>query len=275
MKRIVSLCAALLLTAACLAGCGEPIPRRLPDELLYEIITDYGSSQGGTKNSRALMEELQTADNQRAERWQDILDYWNYVNTEMPVNSGKLPDDLPDDDSLCIVVLGYQLNADGSMQNELIGRLKTALACSEQYPNAYVLCTGGGTAAMDSTATEADKMGKWLLKKGLSKKRLILENRSLTTAQNAEFSFDILRSKYPQVRSAAIVTSRYHIPWGSLMFGTVFRMNAEDHESLPVEIVSNCAYEIDRAGFTQSNNLRCEAAGMEELLSYEIGMNQQ
>ena len=74
------------------------------------------------------------------------MDYWNYANNELQVNVDTLPDNLPDGDNLVLAVLGFELNDDGTMQDELIERLTVALNCAEQYPNAYVLCTGGGTA---------------------------------------------------------------------------------------------------------------------------------
>ena len=94
------------------------------------------------------------------EMWHNIMDSWTYNNYHMPIYEDVLPDGLPLDDSLCIVIMGYGLNPDGSMQPELIGRLETALACAVRYPNAYVLCTGGGTAKRCPEATEAGRMGE-------------------------------------------------------------------------------------------------------------------
>ena len=50
------------------------------------------------------------------------MDYWSYANNEMILYPDVLPEGLPKDDSLCIVVLGYELAPDGSMKKELIGR---------------------------------------------------------------------------------------------------------------------------------------------------------
>ena len=40
---------------------------------------------------------------------------WAYVSEELVVDSAVLPDGLPQDNSLCIAVMGYQLLPDGSM----------------------------------------------------------------------------------------------------------------------------------------------------------------
>lgn len=97
----------------------------------------------------------------------------------------RLPENLPQDDSLALVILGGGLNADGSMKDELIRRLNVGLDCAEQYPNAYVVCTGGATAKENKDVTEAGQMGAWLLENGLEEDRLILEDRSRSTIENA------------------------------------------------------------------------------------------
>ena len=58
------------------------------------------------------------------------------------------------------------------MKDELIERLNTALRSLEKYPNAYVVCTGGGTAADNDSATEAGEMAKWLIERALIKSAL-------------------------------------------------------------------------------------------------------
>ena len=144
---------------------------------------------------------------------------------------------MPDDDSLCLVALGFQLNPDGTMREELMERLKVLLAASEKYPHAIVVCTGGGTASGDPTATEAGRMAEWLESQGVDSSRLIVEDHSLTTAQNAIYTFDILEEKYPQVKQMAIVSSDYHIATGTLLFGAEAILRESD-----LEVVSNAAW---------------------------------
>ncbi len=78
-----------------------------------------------------------------------------------------------DHGSSYVVILGFQLNPDGSMKDELIERLKVGLKSAEKYPNAYIVCTGGGTAAENAEATEAGEMAKWLEEQGVAKERII------------------------------------------------------------------------------------------------------
>jgi uncharacterized SAM-binding protein YcdF (DUF218 family) len=161
------------------------------------------------------------------------MDLW-----EAPVTvNTKLSDGFPEDDSLCLVGLGFQLNPDGTMRDELVERLKVMLSASENYPNAIIVCTGGGTAAADPTATEAGRMAEWLEAQGVDPSRQIVEDRSLTTAQNTIYTFDILTERYPQVRQIAIISSDYHIATGTLLFGAEAILRDSD-----IEVVSNAAW---------------------------------
>ena len=186
----------------------------------------------GTIDEQALS-GLTSLDPALGEKWTRIMDLWE---TPVTVNE-ELPDDLPDDDSLCLVALGFQLNPDGTMREELVERLRVLLAASKKYPHAIIACTGGGTAANDPTATEAGRMADWLESQGVDSSRLIIENHSLTTAQNAICTFDILTEQYPQVKQIAIVSSDYHIATGVLLFGAEAILRESD-----VEVVSNAAW---------------------------------
>lgn len=217
----------LLVLCLVLAGCGKATQPE-PGKVIPKAVQNY-SRNADLGEALAAIETLKNTAPESAELWQAILENWDYMNKEMPIPYDALPEGLPEDDSLCIVVLGYQLNPDGSMQQELIHRLETAKSCAGQYPEAYILVTGGGTASGSAT-TEADEMARWLMDQGIPEERIIVENRSMTTAQNAKFSCGILKESYPQVHSAAVVTSDYHIPWGAVLFETQFLLDGgESH----------------------------------------------
>ena len=128
------------------------------------------------------------------------------------------------------------------MRDELAGRLNVAKASAEKYPNAFVLCTGGPTAYDNKDATEADVMARWLIENVISENRVIAENKSLTTAQNAMYSLNILDEKYPQVTKLAVISSDYHIASGNLLFGAESTLRAEAAGLEKYEIISNAAY---------------------------------
>lgn len=234
----------LLLVVALLlamAACGSS--KRSSEEIIEELVVYYGS-YGDEANSKTaeLLKELRSVDSVAAAKWEQIMDLWQSVNSHLPLNYDVLPDGLPDTDELCMVVLGFQLNPDGTMRDELIERLKVVRNSAEKYPHAYIVCTGGGTASENPSATEAGRMAEWLIAQGIDSGRIIVEDRSLTTAQNAIYTYEILSKQYPQVSQLAIISSDYHIATGTLLFGAEATLQAEAAGKERMRIVSNAAY---------------------------------
>lgn len=237
MKRLYQIMLCLLLLAALIAGLyffhfNKPEPRA-KEAILRDLIRSRATGLG----EASLLEELEKADEEAARRWQEILTCWDASGNDMALNQDVLPDGLEDSEQLCLIVLGFQLNSDGSMREELVGRLKTALNCAEKYPNCRILCTGGGTASQNSAMTEADAMAGWLEENGVQPDRIIVENKSLTTTQNAIFSYGILTENYPEITKTALVSSDYHIPWATILFQTQFILGER-----PLRVVSNAVY---------------------------------
>ena len=240
----------LIVCLGCLSygtGFVEALPvaaSRTGQDIIEEMVVYYGSyGSEADPQIEALLLELEFLDPAAAVKWARIMNMWQSVQSELPITLNVLPDGLPETDALCLVVLGFQLNPDGSMREELVERLRVALACAEKYPNAWIVCTGGGTAAEDPAATEADRMAEWLIDNGIAPERVIVENQSLTTAQNAIYTFDILERDYPQVSQLAIISSDYHIATGTLLFGAEAILRAEDEAHERIRVVSNAAWQ--------------------------------
>ena len=247
MKKYYSirlLCVCVLLFCVCVcSGCGQKAEKRDRQEIIEEMVVDYGS-YGAEADERiaSLLKELRSVDADAAERWESIMTLWKTAVTDLTIHENVLPDGLPDTDELCIVALGFQLNPDGTMRDELIERLTVVLHSAEKYPNALIVCTGGGTASGNENATEAGKMAEWLIANGVAAERVIVEDKSLTTAQNAIYSYDILTERYPQVKKLAIVSSDYHIATGTLLFEAEAILRAEKAGREVMRVVSNAAW---------------------------------
>ena len=85
-------------------------------------------------------------------------------------------------------------------------------------------------------------MAEWLVSQGVDPARVIIEDRSVTTAQNAVYTFDILEERYPQVKQIAIISSDYHIATGTLLFGAEAILRAEDEGHERIHIAANAAW---------------------------------
>lgn len=205
--------------------------------------------------------QMKELDRKQGAVWEKIMFDWSWINSDMPVYEDSLPDGLPEDDSLCIVVMGYGLNPDGSMQAELEDRLVIALLSALKYPNAYVLVTGGQTGAVDGV-TEAGQMAAWLQSKGLEKDRIIQERQSLSTTANAVNSYKLLTKSYPQVDSVAIITSDYHLTASCALFAAMSNYQSGYKGGKTLELVGNAVCVTD----TQWDSLATQAWGMSMIM---------
>ena len=237
-KQIKKAIACVLALVICIsAGAAASAENPASWELIERAFVLYATyGEAAVQEIMELLSELETFDPEAAGKWAEILNLW--YNEDLTVNEDVLPDGLPDTDELCLVALGFQLNPDGSMKDELIHRLETLKRCAEKYPNALIVCTGGGTARDNPSATESGEMAKWLRENGVEASRIIVENQSQTTAQNAKFTLDLLEKNFPQAKKLAIVSSDYHIATGALLFGA----EAILRDAADVEVISNAAW---------------------------------
>ena len=264
-KKLLALFLALvaLLNMTAMVSADEPED---PVPYIQQMMTYYRyHGSAAATDIDCLLYQLSETHPYKAQDWASIMDYWEYVNNDMTLYPGVLPDGLPQNNTLCIVVMGYALKADGSMQKELIGRLETALASAKKYPNAYIACTGGGTASENKSRTEAGEMAKWLMEKGISEDRIIIENQSLSTVSNAINTCKILANDYPHVTHLAIVTSDYHLPRSCLLFHAQAVLTAS--KGAPrLYVAANAAYKTARS----SENLEIQADNLSQLTGVPI-----
>ena len=105
-----------------------------------------------------------------------------------------------------IVVLGANLNADGSPKETLRYRLDEAAAYLERNPETACIVSGG--QGPDEPCSEAEAMARYLEAAGVDASRILLEGRSTTTAENLRFSAALLDS--PDA-SVGVVTNDFHV----------------------------------------------------------------
>lgn len=208
-----------LLVLCLLLGTSLPVMAADDTTIIRQLLNYYRHYQSAANTDiDRLLGDLRERSPEKAQRWQRIMDDWQWVNGELDLRSGDLPDHLPDDDSLCIVVLGYQLTPTGKMSKELVGRMEVALDAAKKYPNAYILMTGGATGSSNKSATEAGRMASWLIANGIAESRLIRETQAYSTEANAINCLKLLKKSYPQVKHLALITSDYHMAYSYMLF---------------------------------------------------------
>lgn len=131
-----------------------------------------------------------------------------------------------------IVALGFGLENDGSMRDELVQRLESAAAAAQTSPESPIVVTGGNP--QNGTA-EADAMRDWLVGDGIDESRIHVEDAADSTVQNALLSQPILDSI--GVNSIVIATSDNHVRRAASDFGiagsTVIGAATVDAQSPP------------------------------------------
>ena len=105
-----------------------------------------------------------------------------------------------------IIVLGAQVQKDGSLSVQLKWRLDQALEIYKKYPQTLVAC---GAKGSDEPVTEASAMQAYLLANGIPEADILAEDTSFNTRQNLKNAQALLGGN---VKKVLIVTSAYHLP---------------------------------------------------------------
>jgi len=100
-------------------------------------------------------------------------------------------------------------------------------------------------------------MARWLRSRGIAEERIIVENKAMSTTQNAQRVYTLLTRHYPQVTSLAIVTSDYHIHRSCAMFTTMAHWEVANG-GRELMLVSNAVNTTKK----QKESLESQAAGI-------------
>ncbi|ESR26563.1 YdcF family protein [Lutibaculum baratangense] len=94
--------------------------------------------------------------------------------------------------------------------NEAGERLTAFAALASRYPESRLVFSGGSTAMLLEHANEAETARLLLESMGLGEGRLLLEDRSRNTAQNAQYSAELVQASTGE--RWLLVTSAWHMP---------------------------------------------------------------
>lgn len=120
------------------------------------------------------------------------------------MTSAILTQDTPADAT--VIVLGCLIE-DDRPSDLMVQRLTAALEYLKQHPDSVCVVSGGQGA--DERYTEASVMRKWLLENGVSAERIYVEDQSVNTRENLQFSANII-AKSGLNSQVAIATDDFH-----------------------------------------------------------------
>ncbi len=113
--------------------------------------------------------------------------------------------------------------------NEAATRMTEGAALARLYPQALLVFSGGSGALIDSSAREANVARRLWRELGVPESRMLFEDRSRNTFENAFFTRELVRPQKGE--KWLLVTSASHMPRAI----GVFRALGVDPEAFPVD----------------------------------------
>lgn len=199
--------------------------KNLRDRIYYRFLNTHCVIDDEIRQG---LRQLYLMDPELGTRWADFLEYWEYLNSDMPELYDVCSDGLPEE-GLCIVVLGYQLSG-SRMQKPLIDRCQVALNCAEKYPDIPIILTGGRTGG--GLYSESEAMGQWLVEQGVSEDRIYLEKSAGATTYNAINTRKLIEETGLPVKNLILITSDFHIRSSAAVFACEFILSGS-----PIRII--------------------------------------
>lgn len=114
--------------------------------------------------------------------------------------------DPPKDENTTVIVLGCKVK-DGRPSLMLKRRLDRAYSYLSEHETVSVIVSGG--QGSDELISESQCMRDYLVEKGISEKRIFMEDKSTSTEENLEFSEEIIKIRHlPE--NITLITDGFH-----------------------------------------------------------------
>jgi uncharacterized SAM-binding protein YcdF (DUF218 family) len=169
-----------------------------------------------------------------------------------------------------IIVLGGAISPDVSAArdevalNEAAERLTAAVELARRYPAARIVFSGGSGALIYDEAAEAPFALRLLEELGVPRARILLEDRSRNTVENAIFSKALIQPKAGE--RWLLVTSAHHVPRAI----GVFRKMGFPVEPYPVDWRTRGAADALRPFATVGDGLRRSDTAVREWVGLAV-----
>jgi uncharacterized SAM-binding protein YcdF (DUF218 family) len=148
--------------------------------------------------------------------------------------------------------------------NEAAERMTAIAELARRFPDARIVFTGGSGRIIYDGAREADLAARLFESFGIARQRILLEDKSRDTDENARFTRDLVQPK-PGERWL-LVTSAHHMPRSV----GVFRAAGFPVEAFPVDYRTRGAIDLLRPFATLGDGLRRSDTAMREWVGLVI-----
>lgn len=128
----------------------------------------------------------------------------------------------------CMIILGGGVNKDSSLPSVVEDRLELAIKLYlKGHSNNFILSGNIGSKNENKKIPEAIAMQYFLLSRRIPVKRLILEDKSKDTFENAYYCKEICKKN--NFKDIILITSKFHMPRAKAIFNLFF---GEDYNFL-------------------------------------------
>jgi uncharacterized SAM-binding protein YcdF (DUF218 family) len=148
--------------------------------------------------------------------------------------------------------------------NEAAERMTSIAELARRFPNARIVFTGGSGRLVYDGATEAELAARLFASFGIAKERILLEDKSRDTLENARFTKELVQPK-PTERWL-LVTSAHHMPRSV----GLFRAEGFPVEAFPVDYRTRGAIDMLRPFSPLSDGLRRTDTAMREWVGLAV-----
>jgi uncharacterized SAM-binding protein YcdF (DUF218 family) len=112
-----------------------------------------------------------------------------------------------------VIILGCMVGKDGSLTPLLKSRVDKAIEFAKKQKEETgkdIIFIPSGGKGKDEVISEAEAMKKYLLKQGIKRKNIIIENKSTSTIENMKYSNSII-IKAKKDAKISFSTTNYHV----------------------------------------------------------------
>ena len=145
--------------------------------------------------------------------WAFLLTLTVFVIVEGCIIIGSVYSPEPEIKPEYVIVLGAGIKEDGTPTLTLLNRLEKCVTYAGENPEAYIVVSGG--QGRNEPEPEGQAMAKYLVARGVSSERIIIEDKSTSTMENFNFSKKLIND----VKEVDFITNDFHIFRATILAG--------------------------------------------------------
>ena len=145
--------------------------------------------------------------------WAFLLTLTVFVIVEGCIIIGSVYSPEPEIKPEYVIVLGAGIKEDGTPTLTLLNRLEKCVIYAGENPEAFIVVSGG--QRRNEPEPEGQAMAKYLVARGVSSERIIIEDKSTSTMENFNFSKKLIND----VKEVDFITNDFHIFRATILAG--------------------------------------------------------